>query len=168
MEYVCLLQGKLNEKWSAVTKAAIAEAVLNLTRLDEIFRTPENCIKTATLWLALASLCVLDKEHVEKLSSGQWSKVSDTRPLCTNHDDGETPAVIQCEHCGSLCGDCDRFLHLNRKTRSHRRTVTITFCWNFQILSSTLFFRFVRKKRKLYELNSMRAVVELSFSGYWR
>lgn len=25
--------------------------------------------------------------------------------------------------CGSLCGDCDRFLHLNRKTRTHHRTL---------------------------------------------
>lgn len=57
------------------------------------------------------------------LSSGQWSKSSETRPLCTNHDDGLTPAVIQCETCASLCADCDRFLHLNRKTRQHHRTV---------------------------------------------
>ncbi|XP_053950715.1 E3 ubiquitin-protein ligase highwire-like [Anastrepha ludens] len=118
-----LASGKLSEKWSQITKAAIAESVLNLTRLDEIFRSPEYCIKTSTLWLALASLCVLDRDHVEKLSSGQWSKVSDTRPMCTNHDDGETAAIIQCETCGSLCGDCDRFLHLNRKTRMHKRTV---------------------------------------------
>ncbi|XP_067640218.1 E3 ubiquitin-protein ligase highwire isoform X3 [Eurosta solidaginis] len=118
-----LASGKLSEKWSQITKAAIAESVLNLTRLDEVFRNPEHCVKTATLWLALASLCVLDRDHVEKLSSGQWSKVSDTRPMCTNHDDGETAAIIQCETCGSLCGDCDRFLHLNRKTRMHKRTV---------------------------------------------
>lgn len=118
-------QGKLSEKWSQITKAAIAESVLNLTRLDEIFRNPEHCVKTATMWLALASLCVLDRDHVEKLSSGQWSKVSDTRPMCTNHDDGETAAIIQCETCGSLCGDCDRFLHLNRKTRMHKRTVSV-------------------------------------------
>lgn len=59
-------QGKLSDKWSTVTKAAIAESILNLTRLDEVYRTHENCIKTATLWLALASLCVLDKDHVEK------------------------------------------------------------------------------------------------------
>ncbi|XP_011290756.1 E3 ubiquitin-protein ligase highwire [Musca domestica] len=117
-----LATGKLGEKWSQMTKAAIAEAVLNLTRLDEIFRSPENCVKTATLWLALASLCVLDNDHVEKLSSGQWT-ISDTRPMCSNHDDGETSAIIQCENCGSLCGDCDRFLHLNRKTRTHKRTV---------------------------------------------
>lgn len=58
-----------------------------------------------------------------RLSSGQWSKSSETRPLCLNHDDGMTPAVIQCEVCGSLCGDCDRFLHLNRKTRNHHRTL---------------------------------------------
>lgn len=117
-------QGKLGEKWCQTTKAAIAEAVLNLTRLDEVFRSPENCVKTATLWLALASLCVLDNDHVVKLSSGQWA-ISDTRPMCSNHDDGETPAIIQCESCGSLCGDCDRFLHLNRKTRMHKRTVNI-------------------------------------------
>ena len=118
-----LFQGKFSDKWSLVTKAAIAESILNLTRLDEIFRSHENCVKTATLWLSLASLCVLDKDHVERLSSGQWSNSSETRPLCTNHDDGTTPAVIQCEICGSLCGDCDRFLHLNRKTRNHHRTV---------------------------------------------
>ncbi|XP_020804911.1 E3 ubiquitin-protein ligase highwire isoform X2 [Drosophila serrata] len=118
-----LASGKLSEKWSQITKAAIAESVLNLTRLEEIYRTPEHCTKTATLWLALASLCVLERDHVEKLSSGQWSKLCDTRPLCSNHDDGETAAIIQCETCGSLCGDCDRFLHLNRKTRSHKRTV---------------------------------------------
>lgn len=118
-----MASGKLTEKWSLVTKAAVAESILNLTRLDEVFRSPDNCIKTASLWLALASLCVLDKDHVEKLSSGQWSKTSETRPLCINHDDGTTLAVIQCDLCGSLCNDCDRFLHLNRKTRNHHRTV---------------------------------------------
>ncbi|XP_055684525.1 E3 ubiquitin-protein ligase highwire isoform X1 [Lutzomyia longipalpis] len=118
-----MASGKLTEKWSLVTKAAIAESILNLTRLDEVFRSPEICIKTATLWLALASLCVLDTDHVERLSSGQWSKPSESRPLCSNHDDGVTPAVIQCDACGSLCCDCDRFLHLNRRTRSHHRTV---------------------------------------------
>lgn len=61
-----MASGKFSEKWSLVTKAAIAESILNLTQLDETFRTHENCIKTATLWLAVASLCVLDKDHVEK------------------------------------------------------------------------------------------------------
>lgn len=117
----------MSERWACVTKAAIAEAVLNLTRLDVVFRAPDICTKTSTLWLALASLCVLDMDHVEKLSSGQWTKVSECRPMCSNHDDGETSAIIQCEQCGSLCGDCDRFLHLNRRTRNHRRTVSIIF-----------------------------------------
>lgn len=115
--------GKFTEQWSVVTKSAIAESIINLTRLDEVFRKYENCVKTGTLWLALASLCVLDKDHVDRLSSSRWSNTSDTRPLCANHDDGVSPAVIQCEICGSLCGDCDRFLHLNRKTRNHVRTV---------------------------------------------
>lgn len=135
----------MGDKWSEITKAAVAEAVLNLARLDEIFRAPEYCLKTATLWLALASLCVLDKDHVEKLSSGQWA-VSDTRPLCSNHDDGETPALIQCECCGSLCGDCDRFLHLNRKTRTHKRTVSKNNSNNNKILSLILV------KKNIYSL----------------
>lgn len=58
-----------------------------------------------------------------RLSSGRWSKISENRPLCSNHDDGVTLAIIQCETCQSLCADCDRFLHLSRKTRNHRRTV---------------------------------------------
>ena len=29
------------------------------------------------MWLALASLCVLDQEHVERLSSGQWVSGAD-------------------------------------------------------------------------------------------
>lgn len=56
-----------------MTKGAIAENILNLTRLDETQRGPSECLRTPTLWLALASLCVLDKDHVERLSSGQWS-----------------------------------------------------------------------------------------------
>lgn len=64
---------------------------------------------------------------MERLSSGQWSKPdgqpSQPRPTCTNHDDGETNAVIQCNVCGNLCAECDRFLHLHRKTRNHQRQV---------------------------------------------
>lgn len=66
-------QGKLSEAWASATKAAIAENILNLTRLNEKSRDPAECLKTSTLWLALSSLCVLDSDHVERLSSGQWS-----------------------------------------------------------------------------------------------
>ena len=46
-----------------------------------------------------------------------------SRPTCDNHDDGETLAIILCDHCGNLCADCDRFLHLHRKTKGHQRQV---------------------------------------------
>jgi len=36
---------------------------------------------------------------------------------------GETLAIILCDHCGNLCADCDRFLHLHRKTKGHQRQV---------------------------------------------
>ncbi|KAK6172343.1 hypothetical protein SNE40_016020 [Patella caerulea] len=120
--------GKFSDMWAVVTKAAIAEAILNLTKLDEVLRTPEMCIKTPTLWLALASLCVLDKDHVERLSSGEWISSPDAqhgqpRPTCDNHDDNVTAAIILCTECGNLCADCDRYLHLHRKTRNHQRQV---------------------------------------------
>lgn len=129
----------MSESWANVTKAAIAENILNLTRLSEDERAPTVCLHTPTLWLALASLCVLDKDHVEQLSSGQWSNAMEgqtavPRPTCTNHDDGETQAIIQCNVCGNLCADCDRFLHLHRKTRMHQRQVQNSlFCSLFYI-----------------------------------
>ena len=45
------------------------------------------------------------------------------QPLCDNHDDGETQALILCDSCGNLCGECDRVLHLNKKTKHHQRQV---------------------------------------------
>lgn len=119
-----MMHGKLSEKWSNVTKTAVAECIIKLAQLDELHRQPETCLKTPTIWLALASLCVLNEDHVLKLSSGQWSKTGgDFRPLCINHDDSVTNAVIECIECGTLCSDCDRFLHLNRKTWTHHRTI---------------------------------------------
>nr|CAH7734771.1 unnamed protein product [Callosobruchus chinensis] len=117
--------GKLSEAWANVAKSAIAENILNLTYLSEEQKLPSNCLRTPTLWMSLASLCVLNEEHVERLSSGQWKQPegqpAPPRPTCGNHDDGETIAVIQCSHCGNLCADCDRYLHLHRKTRNHQR-----------------------------------------------
>lgn len=107
------------------------------------------------LWLALASLCVLDQDHVDRLSSGRWMgkdgqqkqmvrnittsspqehikgndlgvSLLDLQPMCDNHDDGETAAIILCNICGNLCTDCDRFLHLHRRTRSHQRQVCVS------------------------------------------
>merc|ERR1719318_567393 len=91
-------------------------------------RVPSVCMKTTTLWLSMASLCVLDQDHVERLSSGLWVGGADgqanlQRPVCDNHDDGETAAIILCNECGNLCAECDRFLHLHRRTRSHQRQV---------------------------------------------
>ncbi|KAH9373288.1 hypothetical protein HPB48_005033 [Haemaphysalis longicornis] len=126
--------GKLTEAWARVTKGAIAENILNLTKLAEKYRSPGRVSQDSNgrwwaLWLALASLCVLDQEHVDKLSSGQWVKgrgdglQAPPRPTCDNHDDGETPAIILCNVCGNVCADCDRFLHLHRRTKSHQRQV---------------------------------------------
>jgi len=119
-------QGGFGEDWAYIAKSAIAEAVLNLTRLGPDLRVPEEGIRCGTVWLAVAALCVLDREHVEGLSSGDWGGNgggAPDRPTCSNHDDGETQAIILCDSCGNLCADCDRFLHLHRRTRHHSRQV---------------------------------------------
>ncbi|XP_074671595.1 E3 ubiquitin-protein ligase MYCBP2 isoform X17 [Strix aluco] len=118
--------GHLSEAWSRVTKNAIAETIIALTKMEEEYRSPVRCIATTRLWLALASLCVLDQDHVDRLSSGRWMGKDGQQkqmPMCDNHDDGETAAIILCNVCGNLCTDCDRFLHLHRRTKSHQRQV---------------------------------------------
>ncbi|XP_063248335.1 E3 ubiquitin-protein ligase MYCBP2 isoform X13 [Prinia subflava] len=118
--------GHLSEAWSRVTKNAIAETIIALTKMEEEYRSPVRCISTTRLWLALASLCVLDQDHVDRLSSGRWMGKDGQQkqmPMCDNHDDGETAAIILCNVCGNLCTDCDRFLHLHRRTKTHQRQV---------------------------------------------
>ncbi|XP_018570490.1 E3 ubiquitin-protein ligase MYCBP2-like [Anoplophora glabripennis] len=122
-----MASGKMSEVWANITKGAIAENILGLTYLNDEQKLPNNCVQTTTLWLALASLCVLDKDHVERLSSGQWiqsdGQPMPPRPTCDNHDDDDTIAIIQCNFCGNLCAECDRYLHLHRKARNHQRQV---------------------------------------------
>jgi len=134
-----LMHGRLTDEWAAVSKAAIAEPILALSRLSESLRTPSECLRTPTLWLTLAALCVINDEHVEKLSSGRWMSMGGVGLMgsivkvggeaypaqagCENHDDGDTLAVILCTDCGNLCAECDRVLHLHRRTRQHTRQV---------------------------------------------
>ena len=66
-----ILQNKISSSWEIVTKCAISEAILALTQLSESEREPALCLKSPILWLALGSLCVLDRDHVEKLSSAR-------------------------------------------------------------------------------------------------
>ena len=51
-----VVQGKLSDLWATVTKGAIAEAVLSLTKLDEARRQPAECIKTHTVGASSASV----------------------------------------------------------------------------------------------------------------
>ena len=44
-----LSSGKLSEQWSAVAKAAVAENILVLTRMDESLRSADACVKTPTV-----------------------------------------------------------------------------------------------------------------------
>ena len=124
-----LSSGRFGVEWAAVTKSAVALAVVNLSRLSSSSRSSDTCLQSPVIWLALASLCVLTNEHADRLSTGRWANVASSSavgsPTCDNHDDGETPATILCASgCGSLCTECDRVLHLNKRQRQHQRQVT--------------------------------------------
>ena len=117
--------GRFGVEWASVTKSAVAGAIVNLSRLSSSSRTVERCLESPVIWLALASLCVITDEHVHRLSTGRSASVAVGSPTCDNHDDGETPATILCASgCGSLCTECDRVLHLNKRQRLHQRQVT--------------------------------------------
>ena len=117
--------GKLTEEWAVVTKKALSRPILALSQMPEEFRAFDVCIKTPTLWLTLASLCILSEEHMELLSSSTetFSSITQQSFTCDNHDDGNTTAVMKCSICGNLCADCDRVLHLSRKTKLHQRHI---------------------------------------------
>ena len=46
-----LFQGKLSETWTDVTKAAIGEAILAATKMEESQRQPQAFMKTPTVSL---------------------------------------------------------------------------------------------------------------------
>ncbi|KAF9419101.1 hypothetical protein HW555_004272, partial [Spodoptera exigua] len=119
---------KVSPAWGLETRNALATYVSQVAQLSEGDRRPTRCIAAPTVWVALAALCVCEQSHVEMINSsgdGRESRrgESDGRPLCSNHDDGSTAAVIECRTCGPLCAECDRFLHLNRAARTHHRQI---------------------------------------------
>lgn len=46
---VCF-QGHLSDAWSRVTKNAIAETIIALTKMEEEHRSPVRCIATTRVW----------------------------------------------------------------------------------------------------------------------
>lgn len=62
----------MSYNWQEITKAEIAENILNLANLSKITKDHNQCLNFPVFWIGLASLSVLDVEHVEKLSSANW------------------------------------------------------------------------------------------------
>lgn len=61
--------GRLGPCWSSIVRDSIAENIMNMTRLREECRSPSECMRMPTLWLALSSLCVMDEEQADRLSN---------------------------------------------------------------------------------------------------
>jgi E3 ubiquitin-protein ligase MYCBP2 len=122
-----MIGGKFGKKWEEISNSAIGQAVLHLTKMSEPARLPQPGLFSQTLWLCLGALCVINSDHVKNLSAGETVAQGDGKrseiPICDNHDDGETRALLRCEQCGNLCGECDRILHLPKKKKAHQRKV---------------------------------------------
>ncbi|CAK1588084.1 unnamed protein product [Parnassius mnemosyne] len=131
-----MAEDKVSMSWGEETRKALATYASSVAQVSEAERRPDRCIASPTMWLALAALCVCEQSYIDVLKSASASDVrseAESRPLCVNHDDGSTAAVVQCHACGALCGECDRFLHLNRAARTHYRQVTFILFNTFKL-----------------------------------
>ncbi|CAG4984339.1 unnamed protein product, partial [Parnassius apollo] len=121
-----MAEDKVSMSWGEETRKALATYASQVAQVSEAERRPDRCIASPTMWLALAALCVCEQSYIDLLQSASASEArieAESRPLCVNHDDGSTAAVVECHACGALCAECDRFLHLNRAARTHHRQI---------------------------------------------
>lgn len=72
-----MIGGKFGAEWSFVARECIKVKILNMTHLPGNFRSPKQCLHTPTLWLALASLCVLSENDAQQLFSTNLSMIHD-------------------------------------------------------------------------------------------
>ncbi|CAG0913072.1 unnamed protein product [Notodromas monacha] len=129
-----LSSGSLGSVWQDVTRAAVAEKICRMANQclgsTVVFNALMNC--NPSLCLAVAALCVLSSDHVERLSCSHSIRrlnhpdqpVDDETAMCDNHEDGCTLAVVRCTNCELfLCLDCDKVLHLPQRMRNHSRQI---------------------------------------------
>nr|XP_027195486.1 E3 ubiquitin-protein ligase MYCBP2-like [Dermatophagoides pteronyssinus] len=171
-----MCDGKFGEKWCEIARYSLMENILKLTELDENIRNSDKCIHSSILWMALASLCVIDEKDVEKLSINNQCKHNhdkvngnSVQNYCDNHDDGETIASIQCNICGHLCIDCDRFLHLNvAKTRNHKRHMFKEDCDSIKvdIHEGCGRIKFFRSSLIVADSKSLKIMIEFRQNNY--
>jgi hypothetical protein len=65
-----MASGKLGDKWTSVTRNAVCESILNLTKLSKELRSsPNEVIRNPVLWLSLSSLCLLKEDDAQHLST---------------------------------------------------------------------------------------------------
>jgi RCR-type E3 ubiquitin transferase len=66
MNFFYFHQEKLGNEWALAAKSAVLECVLNMTKLEEKYKNPSDCLKSPTFWLAISTLCILNTDVVEK------------------------------------------------------------------------------------------------------
>eukprot|EP00300_Choanocystis_sp_HF-7_P008386 c15877_g1_i1.p1 GENE.c15877_g1_i1~~c15877_g1_i1.p1 ORF type:complete len:651 (+),score=123.57 c15877_g1_i1:2-1954(+) len=122
-------------EWGNDIKALLESSVLALNSLQNL--EPEAQLKSTALWFALSSLKVIGEtpDFVTRINESARIATDAARKergdvseslFCDNHEDGVTRAAVHCATCDrSFCGDCDRFLHMSKRTRDHARHAII-------------------------------------------
>ena len=118
-----LQSGTMGEQWQNVSKSCVAQAILMMTKVKEADRNVKECRGMKCFWLFMGALCAIDEELCGLLSSGASDTKGKSVLLCVNHDDDKTNAVVECEICGTLCAQCDLYLHLPKAKRDHKRVL---------------------------------------------
>ncbi|GMT09517.1 hypothetical protein PFISCL1PPCAC_813, partial [Pristionchus fissidentatus] len=130
---------RYSSEWSDCVKRELAANLASIVHLSTDFSVSSSSIPSTSgvnidplqialrarrFWLAVAALSVLKDKKWLDLAEG-WRNLQQAREeepelLCENHDDGRTLAQVHCDVCSSsLCRDCFRILHLNKRNRAH-------------------------------------------------
>ncbi|KAL5268418.1 hypothetical protein ACHWQZ_G002322 [Mnemiopsis leidyi] len=125
LEVMNLLQdmslGNLGEEWKECSRLCLGYIVFCLTHIPDESRTEDKIAQNRGLWLALSALSVMEDNLASSVTVTRDASVK--VDYCENHDDGRTKAIISCNKCGYLCTECDKYLHLSRKSKAHQRQV---------------------------------------------
>jgi E3 ubiquitin-protein ligase MYCBP2 len=118
-----VLEGEMGETWADYFRSGLMAHIRHLASLEDDALEPESLLRKTGTWLALGALACLDVATAQSIMQTERSLTRAKGLLCDNHDDGTTEAVATCPACEqNLCEECERVLHLNRRSKSHERT----------------------------------------------
>ena len=118
-----VLAREMGDEWADYLRGSLVAHIRQLAAMEDDALEPQDLLRKRGTWHALGALACLDLATAQSMTEAEKSLTRAEGLLCDNHDDGKTEAVANCPSCEqNLCEECERVLHLNRKTRDHERS----------------------------------------------